>query len=378
MKKIIPLSAILFMQLCVFVMAEVTQKPILAIQAKDSINDSLQALLGISSIDITSTTIDLNSLYVPLDMPYKEHERIDAYRTEFMSNFGKRWLAEVIQTANVYRPHIRQQLAEYGLPQSLEFLPAIESDYDTNAVSTSGAMGIWQFMENSIAGLLEKNDWIDERRDPWRSTEAAAKKLLYNYNYFKNWELALAAYNMGVGGLNKAIKTAGNNDYWYLADNGYLSDQTKNYVPKFLAVADLITNSDHYGLDIDPYDSTATADFVEFTLTKQIDLEVLAQETGIDYKIYKFLNPALEYTITPPFPSYTVRIPNGSEAITAQSIEKQSINTVAYPYTVKKGDTLWSVSRKYGTTVENLSMINKRTPDEILSIGTVLFVPILK
>lgn len=374
MKKKLSLIILLFFIVCIFATEEPMQLIFEEIPEDSTPQiDSAQLALNSSQTVIIPQKPD----YVPLDIPYNEHALIDKHRAEFMTNFGETWLAEVLETAAVYRPHVRQQLAEYGLPQCLEFLPIIESNYNTYAISRSGATGIWQFMENSIAGLLEKNDWLDERRDPWRSTEAAAKKLLYNYNYFKNWELALAAYNMGVGGLNKVIKEAGSNDYWYLVDNGYLRSETKNYVPKFLAVADLVTNAEYYGLDIPSYDSATTVDFTELTLNKQINLEILATDTGIEYEMYRFLNPALEYAVTPPA-SYTLRIPEGSESIIAKALPEQNTGDFAQTYKVKQGDTLWSLSIKYGTTVENLCAINKRSADAVLSIGTVLFLPILK
>ncbi|MFI3256861.1 MAG: transglycosylase SLT domain-containing protein [Spirochaetales bacterium] len=327
----------------------------------------------------TEEIIDENTLpdYIPLDIPYTEHPLIDTFRAEYTTNFGKRLLIQVMQQAAVYRPFIREQLQAYDLPLALEFLPVIESTYDIHAVSRSGATGLWQFMENSIAGLLTKNEWLDERRDPWLSTVAAAKKLRYNYEYFGNWELALAAYNMGLNAVAKAITQAGNNDFWYLVDNGYLRSQTNNYVPKFIAVADLITNAEYYGIDIPPYDENASFDFVEITLDKQIILEELALATGIEYEIYALLNPALEYAVTPPG-TYALRIPAEAQNLVTAALEKQEGALFGQTYTVKQGDTLWSLSQKYGTTVELLCSTNNRHPDEILSIGTVLFLPINK
>ncbi len=312
-----------------------------------------------------------------IDLPYTEHELIDKYRREYLSAFGKKRLAEIMHRAQPYRPHIRQTLIEADIPTALEYLPVIESDFKTTAVSKSGATGIWQFMENSIAGLLEKDEWIDERHDPWLSTEAAAQKLKYNYSILKDWELALAAYNMGLNGLRKAMQQAGSDDFWYLAENGYLRTETKNYVPKFIAVADLITNAAYYGLDIPAFDPNSSIDFTEVTVNKQLNLEVLAELTDIDYETYTFLNPAFEYAITPPS-EYVLRIPTESEAIILDAIEKQDSTSFLESHKVAQGDTLWSLSRKYNTTVDILCEINNRHPNAILSIGTILFLPILK
>ncbi len=325
----------------------------------------------------TNPVAVLEPVYKKIDLPYSEHSLIDWHRAEYMTNFGKQRLADIMQRALPYRPHIRQTLQKEEIPLSLEFLPVIESDFRTTAVSRSGATGIWQFMENSIAGLLEKNEWIDERHDPWLSTEAAAQKLKYNYSILKSWELALAAYNMGLGGLQRAINNAGSNDFWYLAENGYIPNQTRNYVPKFIAVADLVTNAEYYGLSIPEYDENAAIDFIEIQVNKQINLEVLATLTNIDYSTYQFLNPGFEYAITPPS-NYMLRIPSDSEAIVLEAIEKQDSTSFLESHRVAQGDTLWSLSQKYNTTVEILCEINNRNPNAILSIGTILFLPILK
>ncbi len=312
-----------------------------------------------------------------IDLPYTEHALIEKYRREYLSNFGKKRLSEIMSRAQPYRPHIRQTLADEGIPLALEFLPVIESDFKTTAVSKSGATGIWQFMENSIAGFLEKNEWIDERHDPWLSTEAAAQKLKYNYSVLNDWELALAAYNMGLNGLRRVMKSAGSSDFWYLAENGYLKTETKNYVPKFIAVADLISNAAYYGIDIPEYDENAAIDFTEITVNKQLNLEVLASVTNIEYDTYSFLNPAFEYVFTPPT-EYTLRIPTESKETILNAIEKHDSTTYLKSHRVKQGDTLWSLSRQYNTSVEVLCEINNRSPNAILSIGTVLFLPILK
>ena len=120
-----------------------------------------------------------------------EQEDLQKYLKEFQSNFGIQWLTNTLEAGAPYRPYIRQKLEEAGLPMALEYLPVIESEYKTTAKSRSGALGMWQFMENSIDGLLMKNDWVDERLDPWKSTDAAIKKLQDNYNWFQDLNYAL-------------------------------------------------------------------------------------------------------------------------------------------------------------------------------------------
>ncbi|WP_428768418.1 transglycosylase SLT domain-containing protein [Treponema sp. HNW] len=378
MKRISVFALLTLLYACsIFASAE---KEPLPEKAETSPKQQLQTTRQIQTVQQPQTAqlSEKKAAYIPLDIPYSEHKLIDKYRKEFMSDFGRKWLAGVMQNAAVYRPHIRRTLAEYGLPQCLEFLPVIESSYNVYAVSKSGATGLWQFMENSIAGLLQKNEWLDERKDPWLSTKAAVKKLKTNYEYFSNWELALAAYNMGLGGMNRIVQKAGKKDFWYAADKGLLRSETKHYVPKFLAIADLVTNAEYYGLEIPPYNPDAAIAFSEYILPRQINLEVLAEDTGIEYEIYKFLNPALRYPITPPSAFYRLRIPVNCEEAVRNAVSNQEKNAFTHTYTVKQGDTLWGISQKYGISVETLCTINKRKSDSILSIGTVLFVPILK
>ena len=121
-----------------------------------------------------------------------------------------------------YRLYVRQQIQKRNLPEILEYLPVVESNYKTTAKSYSGAVGMWQFMSNSVYPFLVLNDFVDQRLDPWYSTDAGLSKLEDNYNYFGDWLIAIAAYNCGGGTMTKALRTAGIKDFWYLADNGYL------------------------------------------------------------------------------------------------------------------------------------------------------------
>lgn len=313
--------------------------------------------------------------YFPLEIDFPSHQLIDKYISEFSSNFGVSWLKDILNTAQVYRPYIRKKLAEYGMPQCLEFLPVIESNFNYKAVSKSGAVGLWQFMENSIGGYLIKNDWIDQRKDPWSSTDAALKKLKENYNYFGDWSLALAAYNMGLGGLSRLIASSGLKTFWQLADAGLLKTETKNYVPKFLAVADLITNSAWYGVDIPPYTDEYDFDFATVPVERQVDLEKLAEATGIKYETFKFLNPGLLYSVTPYAQHYDLRVLSRDVSAVSSALKTLDVYS-ADIYVVKQGDTLWGISRRFGTTVKDLCQENNIKENDILRIGTKLFVPI--
>ncbi len=314
-----------------------------------------------------------------LDIPLKDHPHVHKYMKEFQRPFGVKWLTKVLESAAPYRIYVRQQLEQNGLPACLEYLPVIESEYKTSAKSRSGALGVWQFMENSIAPFLEKNDWIDERLDPWKSTDAAIKKLQDNYKWFNDWELALAAYNYGAGGISRTIKrNGGTNDYWHLVDKDALTNQTEMYVPKFMAVAEIITNEEHYGLEFPKASKEDMLVWDEITVTKSVPLAALAKEMGIDTSILSFLNPALIRGRTPPATEYQLRVPLGTGSEAQEIVKNMQLPAYEHTYTVVKGDTLWGISRRYGITVQDLCDANNINENGILSIGKTLYVPIIK
>ncbi len=314
-----------------------------------------------------------------LDIPLKSHPHVQKYIEEYQKPFSVNWLTNVLQAAAPYRSYIRQQLQINGLPACLEYLPVIESEYKTNAKSRSGALGIWQFMENSIAPFLKKNEWIDERLDPWKSTDAAIKKLKDNYKWFNDWELALAAYNYGAGGISRTIKRhGGKNDYWYLVDKKALSKQTEMYVPKFMAVAEIVTNEQLYNLNFPKVTEEDMLKWDEVLVTKSISLTALSNEMKIDTSILKYLNPALLRGRTPPATEYKLRVPKGTGIEVQEIVKNMQLPTYEHTYTVVKGDTLWGISRRYGITVQDLCDANNIKENGILSIGKTLYVPIIE
>ena len=180
-----------------------------------------------------------------LNKDYSKNTLVQKQIEQYTSNFAKDWLNSVMSESLKYRAYVQKVLAENNLPQELQYLPVIESSYKISALSKSGAYGMWQFMKNSISPFnIRVNSWMDERKDPWLSTNAAVKKLKENYDYLGSWELALAAYNCGLGAMNRTIKKAGKSDFWYLANNGYLKAETKNYVPKFIAICKILENKE--------------------------------------------------------------------------------------------------------------------------------------
>lgn len=234
---------------------------------------------------------------------------IEKYLNNYKTPFGKKQLQKILTDSENYRFFVRNELKKRNLPPVLEYLPVVESEYKATAVSKSGAKGLWQFMDNSIKGLLKKNEYIDERFDPYLSTKAALTKLEANYKQFKDWPLAIAAYNCGSGAMQKILKDSEEKTFWYIAENALLRDQSVQYIPKLLAICKLAENHELYELKREFY-------FFDFEYIETKDLfflDRLSQELKMDFSILRELNPALIKNCTPPDEKYNLRIPLGKK-----------------------------------------------------------------
>ena len=310
-------------------------------------------------------------------------EEVEKFRKLYLSPKWSTLLKAYLESAMEYRLYVRKAIQDAQMPEMLEYLPVVESNYKTAAKSRSGAIGMWQFMANSVWPFLTLNDFVDERLDPWKSTDAALKKLTDNYNYFNDWLLAIGAYNCGVGAMSKAIKKAGGEkNFWYLAENGYFSKQTAEYVPKLIAIADLAINSQYYGIDIPSHDeefemleNEKNGNFDYITVKKAYSLNQLAQEMRLDNATLKRLNPSYTMGMTHPSKQSEIRLPLGMKQSALDALE--NITPVEFPikYKVEAGDSLWSISRRYKTTVQAICELNDIKENAILKIGKILYIP---
>lgn len=302
---------------------------------------------------------------------------IEKFRNRYLNEDGLRYLEAIMKRSGPYRNFIIEELRRENLPPELLFLPVIESGFSPKAVSKSGAVGIWQFMRNSIGGYdIHIDEWIDERRDPWKTSTAAVKKLKWNYNYYNDWYLALAAYNCGVGALDKAIKKAGSRNYWYLVEKKFLKTETALYVAKFLAIAEILMNSEKYGIDWgDALDYEATE---IIPIKRSIDVILLAEKVKADTDIFSALNPSLKFNITPPNLKYNLRIPLEYKEAVQDLLEKNTLLIKYYSYKIRSGDTLYSLAKHYGVSIKSIMNYNPGIKASALRIGQVLKIPALK
>ena len=307
---------------------------------------------------------------------------VEKFRQQYLSEKWSKLLYQYLEDAMEYRLYVRKAIQEKEMPAILEYLPVVESNYKTNAKSRSGAIGMWQFMANSVWPFLTLNDFVDERLDPWKSTEGALKKLNDNYNYFQDWLLAIAAYNCGVGAMTKCLKKAQEKNYWYLVDHNLLPSQTAHYVPKLLAIADLAMNSKYYGIELPDHEqefkeliNERDGNFDYLEVNKAYSITQLAQEMRIDEDSLKHLNPSFILGMTHPTKKSQIRLPLGMKEPAQEAIKKLTPIEFPFKYTVVAGDSLWSISRRYGVTVQVICDLNNIKENAILKIGKVLYIP---
>jgi membrane-bound lytic murein transglycosylase D len=273
-----------------------------------------------------------------------------------------------------YLGFILREVRERNLPPELAYLPVIESGFLTTAVSRAGAAGLWQFMRNSIGGYgMEISDYADERMDFWKSTQGALKKLEDNYKQLGDWPLALAAYNTGLGGMNRLIRQTGIRDYWLLAERRLLKNETIHYIPKLLAVFHILSNPRQFGFSPPwPEDPQWT----RISLDRSVDLELLAEYAGVDRDILKKGNPELRYSITPPEKDYQLKVPQEQVPAILTALERGDISLIRYHvHTIAYGDTLSALARHYRLSVDRILAVNPGTEARFLQIGEKLRIP---
>lgn len=322
---------------------------------------------------------------IPLSFVTEEmlaRPEVEKFRRQYLNEKWLKHLYNVLESAMEYRLFVRKSVQDKNLPEILEYLPVVESNYKTSAKSKSGAIGMWQFMANSVYPFLVLDDFVDERLDPWKSTEAALKKLTENYNYFNDWLIAIAAYNCGVGAMNKILRKAEKKDFWYLVDKKLLPQQTADYVPKLIAIADLAINSEYYQIDLPNHNeeyemliNEKNGDFDYIIVEKAYSLKQLASEMRMDYETLKKLNPSFVRGMTYPVKKSEIRLPLGMKKSAEDVIAKLIPIDFPFKYTVEKGDSLWSISRKYKVSIQSICDLNDIRENDILRIGKILYIP---
>ncbi|ADV43258.1 lytic transglycosylase domain-containing protein [Bacteroides helcogenes] len=325
----------------------------------------------------------LSRMPTVMEMPYNEIVRkfIDMYAGRLRNH-----VAFMLSACNFYMPIFEEALDAYNLPLELKYLPIIESALNPSAVSRAGASGLWQFMigTGKIYGL-ESNSLVDERRDPIKATWAAARYLRDMYDIYKDWNLVIAAYNCGPGTINKAIRRAGGQtDYWDIYN--FLPKETRGYVPAFIAANYVMTYYCKH--NICPMETNIPDATDTVQVNRNLHFEQIADICGINIDEIKSLNPQYKRSIIPGEDKpQTLRLPMNcistfidrqdtiythrsdelfknrktvavSDTRSAPRKGKSSTTGNASYHKIRSGESLGSIARKYGVTVNQLKSWN--------------------
>lgn len=324
---------------------------------------------------------ELNNL-TPIELEYNKYVRryIDVYTIE-----RREHLAEIAGKAEYYFPLIEQKLDEYGLPHELKYLAIVESALDPFAVSSSGAVGLWQFKLNTSRMFdLEVNSYIDERRDPYKSTIAACKYLKYLYKTYGNWQLALAAYNGGPGVVRKAIaRSDGEKSFWKLFP--YMPQQTKGYVPAFIAVNYAMNYMEKHGIEPVPYNA-ANHETDTIMINYETSFTQVAKRIDMEPETLRKLNPMYRLDVIPnlnrpthlilpkqkvvPFLKKEKRIYSSDSSGKLIHAEKNELRSEKEKivHRVEKGEYFHKIAMKYNCTIADIQKWND-LEDNHLKVG---------
>ena len=304
-----------------------------------------------------------------------ENNRVAAQRNWYVKHPS--YLDRVAKRAEPFLYYIVQELEKNNIPLEVALLPIVESAFDPFAYSHGRASGMWQFVPGTGTRFgMKQNWWYDGRRDVIASTQGAIKYLAYLHKYFDgDWLLALAAYNSGEGRVKRAVKNNARKnmptDFWSLS----LPKETKAYVPKLLALADIVKRPDDFNINL--YEIPNKPVISQVDIGSQLDLAKAAQLAGLSLAELQHLNPGFNRWSTDPNGPHYLVIPNNKVEKFTENIEKlDEKDRLAWQrYKIKPGDSLGVIAKKHNTSIELIKQINKINGTQIRA-GKHLLIPV--
>ncbi len=309
------------------------------------------------------------------DLPIELNERVLNAVKFFQTVRGQRILETGLRRAGRYRGMITSTLREQGLPSDLIYIAQAESAFQPHARSRARCVGLWQFAKfRGQEYGLQVDWWIDERRDPLKSTQAAARHLRDLYQQFGDWYLAMAAYNCGPGCVTRAQQRGGQ-DYWDMIERRLLPRETRNYVPIILAVTLMAKEPGRYGIDVLP-DPPAAYDAVP--VMRPVDLRSVADALGMEVETLREMNPHVLRGVTPPDrDDFMLYVPPGmGETLRAELSKLPEAKRVLWAqHRVRRGDTLSKIAARYDTSASAIAQANGLSTRSMLRAGDTLVIP---
>lgn len=308
------------------------------------------------------------------DIPVTWNKQV-AMWVKFFTGRGRSHFINYTQRAGRYAPVLSKIMADSGLPRDLIYLAMAESGFQNHARSWAKAVGPWQFMPYTGKKFGLNIDWyVDERRDPLKATIAAANYLKTLHNLFGSWELATAGYNAGEGKIARAIRMYRTNDFWKLTKGRYLKPETKNYVPKIMALAIIGKNLNVFGFNEIKFEKTL--DYEEIMVKGNADLYEVAEVLDLDFEEVKRYNPEIvRWQIPPYLESYPLRVPVGAKDSWEEYKEKDTVVASSFKtYIPNTRSNLQQISRKFKVPVDVLESLNPEL-DRNIDARTIVYLP---
>lgn len=344
-----------------------------------------QAVKGLKTQEQTNKFL-LTNTPIDVTIPLIDNEFVQNGITFLTQNEkGRRFLTRCLERSTRWFPMMKRYAVQEGVPEEIIYLSMIESALNPNAFSKAKAVGLWQFIRTTGEMYnLNSNEsvWIDERRDPEKSTIASMRHLRDLFNEFGDWHLALAAYNCGAGGVKRAIRRSNleKPNFWQIRP--FLPKETRNYVPLYIATAKVAMQPEAYGFLLDTIVFQDEFKYEVITLNEPVSISALAQCAGVSEEELRNLNPELLKSTTPPdVREYALRIPYGSFSRFAIEFVKltQEEKQPWVHHTVGSRETLASIATQYDISINELMSANSiKTAKHKLRSGEVLQIPVDK
>ncbi|CAN5503241.1 hypothetical protein BH10BAC6_BH10BAC6_02750 [soil metagenome] len=298
-------------------------------------------------------------------IPLVMNESVEKSVRFLAENKGRKFMKRWIERSGKWFSMMKRIAKEEEMPEEIIFLSMMESGLDPNAFSLAKAVGLWQFMQATGQEYgLTVNFWIDERRDPEKSTRAAMRFLKDLYRDFGDWHLALAAYNRGAGGVKQSMRKTGSTTASYWETRDYLPRETRNYVPLYIATTLINLQREKYGFTDDSLTFHPEYAYDVFMVKEPTNIAALAKCAGMTVDSIRKLNPELVKPCTPPnVDFYAFKVPKGSLQTFASKFESLTDDEKRpwMAHTVARGETIASIAKRYGVTSSDVASVNQLT-----------------